>query len=1134
MADEPRLQQLLDEIFDSARTPEEVCSDCPELLPEVRQRWREMCQVEAKLNLLFPTPGLSSDGAVPADGRSGIALPTIPGYEVEGVLGRGGMGVVYKARQLCLNRPVAIKMLLAGSYAGWEERQRFAREAEAIAGLQHANIVQIYDVSEHEGRPFFTMEYVANGSLAELLWGRPQTAQKAAKLVTTLTEAVHAAHQRGIVHRDLKPGNILLDADGTPKIADFGLARHFDSGSGLTLSGARLGTPSYMAPEQALGKARTVGPATDVYSLGAILYELLTGRPPFRGETAAETERQVIHDEPLPPTTLNAKVPRDLQTICLKCLHKEAHGRYATAAALADDLQRFQRGEPIQARPATRLERFVKWARRRPTEATMLAAGAVLAFGLLGAGLWFVEQQTRQRNAVDADVKEIAALRDTARWAESRAALKRAESRLGWAGPYDLRERLDQARHDLELASTLDGIRLKRVTRGELEFYRARASEEYAEAFERAELGRFSDPPASVAARINAAAIREALVSAVYDWAACAADKSQRSWLLDLARQTQAAPTDWRGRALDPAIWEDAQAMAELAETAPAATEPVSLLLALGERLGGAEGDAAPLLQRVQREHPADFWVNLILGNRMLQWAPKEAGGYYRAALASRPQAAVGYCAVGDALRLQNFPREAIDYYRKAIEIDPDYARAYSNLGLILQTEGRVDEAIKYCEQALRCDPDYAWAHQDLANALRRKGRLDEAQRHFRQVLRLDPGNWQAQDGIRSVLVQQGRWRDAQADWRTTLDAAPAGLNDWNGYAELCLFLGDQDEYGRVRRLLLNRFGATTAPHIAEPIGRACLLAPGADEEIGRGTALVDRALAAKDTTPDWVYRYFLFAKGLAEYRHGNWDRAIATMEGEAGNVMGPCPRLVAAMAQQASGQSEQALKTLARAVFAFDWSASQADSRDVWIVHVLRREAETLILGNLPALEEQERELEQDERLALVGFCQARGRYDVTARLYADAFAADPSLGDALAAECRRRIALGDKQPVGRLEELAAVCRYAAARCAISAGSIVKEDETLLSEAERARWRQQARDWLRDDLAIWRDVLNGGSPAARATARKMLERWRGDSDLAGVRDNSQLEKLSAEEQQQCTVLWQDVDALIQASSDNR
>jgi eukaryotic-like serine/threonine-protein kinase len=394
MADQPRVRELLDEIFDSDRTPEEVCGDCPKLLPEVRQRWQQMRLVQAELEALFPTPGPNPCAATLARGYPGTDLPQIPGYEVEAVLGRGGMGVVYKARHLRLQRPVALKMLVAGAYASPQERERFLREAEAVAGLRHANIVQVHDVGDHEGKPYFTMEYVEGGNLAQQLAGTPQPGRQAAALVATLAEALWVAHLDGIVHRDLKPANILLTADGTPKIADFSLARRLDGEAGLTLSGATVGTPGYMAPEQARGKTRELGPAVDVYALGAILYELLTGRPPFRGETPAETVQQVIHQEPVPPSRLDARVTRDLETICLKCLDKEPQRRYVTAAILAEDLQRFLRGDAIAARPEGRLERLARTVRRRPTLAVGLTAGVLLATALAGGGLWVRSAQT--------------------------------------------------------------------------------------------------------------------------------------------------------------------------------------------------------------------------------------------------------------------------------------------------------------------------------------------------------------------------------------------------------------------------------------------------------------------------------------------------------------------------------------------------------------------------------------------------------------------------------------------------------------------------------------------------------------------------------------------------------------------
>jgi serine/threonine-protein kinase len=1127
MIDEPRVRQLLDEIFDSERPPEEVCRDCPELLPEVRRRWQRMRLVDAELEAMFPTPAPDRGADPSAPWQPEGDLPRIPGYEVEAVLGRGGMGVVYRARDLRLNRPVALKMLLAGAYAGPGERERFLREAEAVAGLRHENIVQVYGAGDHEGRPYFTMEYVEGGSLAQMLQGTPQPARQAAALLAPLAEAVQVAHRGGIVHRDLKPANVLLTADGTPKVADFGLARHFEGGPALTFSGARVGTPSYMAPEQAAGK-RAVGPAADVYALGAILYEMLTGRPPFRAETATETERQVIAEEPVPPARMNPKVPRDLETVCLKCLHKDSPRRYATAAALADDLRRFGRGEPIAARPAGLPERLGRWVRRRPGRAALLAASLLLVVLLVGGGQWLFVQQAHRREAVEAEFKEAAGHRDSARWEDARAALDRAEERLGWVGPDDLRRRLARARRDLALVMELDGIRLKRATSGELVFYKGQADRDYRDAFEGAGLGTTHDPPAAVAAAVRASAVRGTLVAALDDWAVCSSDKEQRDRLWEAARLADPDPEGWRDRILDPAAWDDPTALAGLAQAVPGG-QSVSLLMALGERLQAVGGDATSFLKRVQKEHPADFWANLILGNALLRYrAPAEASGYYRAALAGRPGEAVGYCAVGDALRHQNMLAEATEYYEKALRLAPQYARAHSNLGLALQAEGRLDEAIVCYRRAVHLDQNYAWAHHNLANALRVMGRLDEAYDHCRQALRLEPDNAVIKNGLTGVLLRQGRWQEVQAAWRKVLDANPAEHDAWSGYAELCLFLGQEGEYRRACRALLDRFGATTAPFIAEPVGRACLLVPRTGDELRQAVALTGRAAAARGSTPEWIYRYFLFAKGLADYRRGRLADAAAVMEGEASRVLGPAPRLVLAMAQHGQGQEEQARHTLARAVASFDWSAAQADGRDVWICHVLRREAEALILPDLPAfLRGGHRPRDNDERLALVGVCQFQGRPHVAARLYAEAFASDPALAEDLASECRARAALGDRQPVGRVEELAAEGRYPAARCAALAGCGRGEDGAGLGEAERARWRRQARDWLRADLALWAQALASGSGAARGRVKNVLTYWQADPDLAGLREPGALEQLSADERKEWLALWDEVGAVL-------
>jgi eukaryotic-like serine/threonine-protein kinase len=371
-------------------------------------------------------------------------------YELLEEIGRGGMGVVYKARQAGLDRVVAVKVILSGEYSGPHERDRFLTEAAAAGSLQHPNIVQVHEVGEQDGRPYLAMEWVDGDSLAAKLGGAPWPAREAARHVETLARAMHHAHERGVVHRDLKPANILLSADGTPKITDFGLARRLplseaaaNTPQNRTTTGAVLGTPSYMAPEQAAGDSGAVGPAADVYALGAILYELLTGRPPFQGGGVLDTLLQVRTQEPVPPTRLQPRLPRDLEKICLKCLHKTPQKRYATALELADDLRRFLAGEPIRARAVTIWERAAKWARRRPTVAALLAAVVVTTAVGLGAFLWSWRQTL---DALDQTSKARDREHDARQKVEATLAARTvALARQAWMG-----DQLDEACRLLE------------------------------------------------------------------------------------------------------------------------------------------------------------------------------------------------------------------------------------------------------------------------------------------------------------------------------------------------------------------------------------------------------------------------------------------------------------------------------------------------------------------------------------------------------------------------------------------------------------------------------------------------------------------------------------------------------------
>jgi tetratricopeptide (TPR) repeat protein len=407
----PELSSFLDEaegpvrarLFDGLLTIELESrlgrGEAPDV-PSYDDRFPEYRDVIATVFARFDRAGKAevdgTGGGLPRAELDPAALQALrsSGYEVEGELGRGGMGVVYLARKVALNRPCALKMILAGPHGGSAAAARFRAEAEAVARMRYPGIVQIYHVGEAGGLPFLELEYLPRGNLERMLNGTPWPPAESARLVEDLARAIAEAHGKGIVHRDLKPGNVLLDADGSPKVADFGLAKILDSDSELTRTQTVLGSPSYMAPEQAEGRSHLAGETTDVYALGAILYTLLTGSPPFRAATAIETLAQVKSVEPVPPSRTQPGLPRDIETICLKCLEKSPGRRYPSARALAEDLHRYLTGESILARPAPAWERAWKWARRKPTVAAALAIGALAASIFLGVAILYNQRRT--------------------------------------------------------------------------------------------------------------------------------------------------------------------------------------------------------------------------------------------------------------------------------------------------------------------------------------------------------------------------------------------------------------------------------------------------------------------------------------------------------------------------------------------------------------------------------------------------------------------------------------------------------------------------------------------------------------------------------------------------------------------
>jgi serine/threonine-protein kinase len=1081
---------LVEEILDSNRTPDEACHDHPDLLPDVRERLKRFHSIEARVGEVFP-PRMSPGDVPPfSPAREGAKLPDIPGYELVEVIGAGGMGVVFRARHVKLNRIVAIKMLLAGGYAGPRELERFTRETESIAALCHPNIVQVFDAGECDGRPYLTMEFMGGGSLSQALRGTPLPAKEAAESTDVLARAVHFAHENWIIHRDLKPGNVLLSSDGTLKIADFGLAGRLGASEGatVTLDGARLGTPSYMAPEQALGQVGTPGsrcPGADIYGLGAILYEMLTGRPPFRGETAAETQRQVIHDEPVRPSLLNPRTPRDLETICLKCLQKSPEQRYASALELAEDLDRFVKGEPIKARPVSPVERAVRWVRRRPAPAALiLTVSALLVLAAaLGVGAWRSAAKRSTEIAVWTPQLELV------RQFERDGDLKRARALL--PRPLDveateIRSQVQSALAELELAGKLDAIRDSRQDivngRFDLSANMARCDKAYEAAFGEAGFGRVGEEPGVVAGRIFQSPICAALVAALDDWSICAAEDTRVRWTMEVAREVarrgEPDPSGWRDRVRQPGL--SREELTELAKAAVVENQSPQLLVALSRRMATAGADVGPFLERVQRQYPGDFWASYSLGEAHVEKNPAEAIRYYQAALASHPESVLGHQAVGRALSDARRFDEAVVHFRVVLLREPTFAEAMSQLGFVLavlghgeeglklanesvtrdgsasalgalgrtlEALGRNDEALAADRRSIAVDPNYFWGHLNVASLLdvagrsdecmeelklcrrmkpdsgwvyvaiatqlKKAGRIDEAMEELNRAAGLDSVVWCAsahavlgecwrakgspqmalmeynqslllipsQPSIlrarHEVMVQLGAGQAARAGWEQALNTGPTVEEDWNGYAELCIYLEDQDAYKKACHQMLDIFESSDDPRVCERRGRACLLGVLARDDTSRAIAMIERAVRADLPPPqDWARPYFLVAQGLARYRLDDFDGAIDSIGEDSQKVLGPLPHLVLAMAHQRAGHRAEALRSFTHALQIFDWDPSHMSSPDHWMYHTLRREAERIVMPNLEALlAGRDSPADQDERLALLAVRESTQR---------------------------------------------------------------------------------------------------------------------------------------------------------------
>ncbi len=574
------------------------------------------------LRNVSPTPQASTEVGPTCNYAAGTPTSTGQRFRVLRPHARGGLGEVFVASDEELQREVALKEIQASHADDPQNRARFLLEAKVTGGLEHPGVVPVYGLGAYaDGRPFYAMRFIRGDSLkdairqfhgAEGTWR--DVGERALALrgllgrFVAVCNAVAYAHSRGVLHRDLKPANVMLGPYGETLVVDWGLAKVVGrpgdgegsteqtlrptvaEGSALTQVGAAIGTPGFMSPEQAAGKVDELGPVSDVYSLGATLYCLLTGQPPFAGENIGEVLGQVQKGAFAPPRQVQREVPPALEAVCLKAMALRPGDRYPDPRALANDIERWLADEPVGAwREPLRL-RAGRWARRH--QSVVAAAVAALLVALLagGAAAWWLDRQRgEQRQAVEAALGEVGRLQEQERWVEVRAVLDQAKQRLGDRGPSDLAERLAQAAGELALVERLGDIRLRRaaLVEGRLDF--TRADPEYEEAFGAAGLGAVGSDPAAAAAWVRGASVRTALVAALDDWASCARGPARRAWVLEVARR--ADPDVWRDGVRDPQVWDDAALLARRATGEEAARQSPQLLAALGKWLRGKEAE---------------------------------------------------------------------------------------------------------------------------------------------------------------------------------------------------------------------------------------------------------------------------------------------------------------------------------------------------------------------------------------------------------------------------------------------------------------------------------------------------------------------------------------------------------------
>jgi tetratricopeptide (TPR) repeat protein len=1109
--------------------------------------------------------------AAPGDGLSG----TLGDFRIIREVGRGGMGVVYEAEQISLGRTVALKVLPFAAALDGRQLQRFKNEAQAAAHLQHQHIVPVYGVGSERGVHYYAMQFIDGHSLAELIQqlrrGEPRGVspeatgpytppsggdgpiaatppvaglstecstrspaffQAMARLGGQAALALEHAHSLGVVHRDIKPANLLLDARTNLWITDFGLAQ-VQSDTRLTMTGDLVGTLRYMSPEQALGQRGGVDHRSDLYSLGATLYELLTLEPAFAGRDRQELLRQIAFEEPRPPRRWNQAIPVELETIVLKALAKSPTERYGTAQELADDLERFLKDEPIRARRPTVVQKVRRWARRHRAVVATALVGLLVAVAVLAGSVGWALRDRRARedkgaSAANEALREASAWQQRRKWYEALTAARRAEGVLSSTGGNaelwgEVRERVK----DLEMLERLEYIRIEQNVLRDNFIDHVDADPAYTAAFQRYGIDVERLPPREAAELIRARAIRVELAGALDFWVMTrkAGGDARGKHLLAIVQA--ADPEDgWHNRLRDALQRRDRKALVlKLAASADVGRLPIANLHLLGEILiqAGAAQEASDLLGKAQERHPSDFWINHYLASSFARRKPPQwdealrfytvavalrshnssahynqgvalqhtgrldgAIAAYREAIHRKPDDADAHNNLGLAFKNKGQLARAIGEYQKAIDIKPDFAMAHNNLGNALYDRGQLDEAIACFRKALRLKKDFAGFHYNLGNALERLGKGDEAIAEFRTAIRLEPGLALAHYSLGNALQARGKLNEAIAEFRTAIRLEP-------GRAQTHYNLGNAlQASGKLNEAVAcYRQAIKVDPRYAEAhhnLGNA-LYARGKEDE----------AIACYRTAIGLGPKLFLThtALGIALQARGQVDEAIHRFR-----------KAIEINPQYAQAHASLGLALLDRGRYA---EARVASARALRLLPV-RHPQRPLFSQQLHSCEQMvalEQKLPQvlrgdrqpasvEERLRLGQMCQHKQFHVAAARFYAEAFAAEPSLAD----------------------HLDAGHRYNAACAAAQAGCGQGKDADKANDQERACLWQQALGWLEADLTLWTRLAEKDNAALRQQVARTLRHWQQDADLAGVRARGALDRLPEAERKRWQKLW--------------